>query len=120
MGQLRVISWNTLGLTQQASDQHFVDRIFPIGGPDDAFHDHPVAVDQITLRYAEDVVRLPDRATGVVEDVERESQVVRERPGTHVRHPPRPQWRDRKSTRLNSSHVAISYAVFRLKKKKLN
>src|SRR6266508_4288525 len=25
---------------------------------------------------------------------------------------------DRKSTRLNSSHVAISYAVFRLKKKK--
>src|SRR5439155_9075645 len=32
------------------------------------------------------------------------------------RWPPRPQ--DRKSTRLNSSHVAISYAVFCLKKKK--
>src|SRR5215510_11867844 len=30
-------------------------------------------------------------------------------------HPSRP---DRKSTRLNSSHVAISYAVFCLKKKK--
>src|SRR5437660_1782400 len=29
-----------------------------------------------------------------------------------------PEWRDRKSTRLNSSHVAISYAVFCLKKKK--
>src|SRR5690625_6678593 len=29
-----------------------------------------------------------------------------------------PQGRDRKSTRLNSSHVAISYAVFCLKKKK--
>src|SRR5690625_6322464 len=28
--------------------------------------------------------------------------------------------RDRKSTRLNSSHVAISYAVFCLKKKKSN
>src|SRR5207253_4264129 len=28
------------------------------------------------------------------------------------------QMRDRKSTRLNSSHVAISYAVFCLKKKK--
>src|SRR5690625_5417190 len=28
------------------------------------------------------------------------------------------QIRDRKSTRLNSSHVAISYAVFCLKKKK--
>src|SRR5439155_17218837 len=26
-------------------------------------------------------------------------------------------WQDRKSTRLNSSHVAISYAVFCLKKK---
>src|SRR5690606_41629370 len=32
----------------------------------------------------------------------------------------RPQWhaQDRKSTRLNSSHVKISYAVFCLKKKK--
>src|SRR5437870_9103606 len=31
----------------------------------------------------------------------------------------RPRWpTDRKSTRLNSSHVAISYAVFCLKKKK--
>src|SRR5690606_40633263 len=28
------------------------------------------------------------------------------------------QYRDRKSTRLNSSHVKISYAVFGLKKKK--
>src|SRR3989442_5694620 len=32
-----------------------------------------------------------------------------------VRHP---EARDRKSTRLNSSHVRISYAVFCLKKKK--
>src|SRR6266496_5817602 len=34
---------------------------------------------------------------------------------------PRPRWcspPDRKSTRLNSSHVEISYAVFCLKKKK--
>src|SRR5207302_10937631 len=29
-------------------------------------------------------------------------------------------WTDRKSTRLNSSHVKISYAVFCLKKKKKN
>src|SRR5258708_13941499 len=29
-------------------------------------------------------------------------------------------WRDRKSTRLNSSHQIISYAVFCLKKKKSN
>src|SRR3712207_9241454 len=30
----------------------------------------------------------------------------------------RPCWQDRKSTRLNSSHANISYAVFCLKKKK--
>src|SRR5207249_7296770 len=35
------------------------------------------------------------------------------RPGS-----PRSSRRDRKSTRLNSSHVSISYAVFCLKKKK--
>src|SRR5207253_4510131 len=35
--------------------------------------------------------------------------------GAHARRP-----QDRKSTRLNSSHVAISYAVFCLKKKKKN
>src|SRR2546426_8115410 len=29
-------------------------------------------------------------------------------------------WGDRKSTRLNSSHLVISYAVFCLKKKKLS
>src|SRR5476649_981973 len=29
------------------------------------------------------------------------------------------RWRDRKSTRLNSSHTVISYAVFCLKKKKI-
>src|SRR2546430_7191777 len=39
-------------------------------------------------------------------------------PGVHRRgRPARPQ-RDRKSTRLNSSHSQISYAVFCLKKKK--
>src|SRR2546426_9227137 len=31
-----------------------------------------------------------------------------------------PRGRDRKSTRLNSSHLVISYAVFCLKKKKKN
>src|SRR2546430_5559060 len=34
--------------------------------------------------------------------------------------PPPPHRRDRKSTRLNSSHSQISYAVFCLKKKKKN
>src|SRR5437870_10805432 len=39
------------------------------------------------------------------------------RPDGHGRRPERVR-ADRKSTRLNSSHVAISYAVFCLKKKK--
>src|SRR5439155_2892833 len=43
----------------------------------------------------------------------------RRRPAVlRARHRRRPR-RDRKSTRLNSSHVAISYAVFCLKKKNL-
>src|SRR6516225_11230586 len=44
----------------------------------------------------------------------------RTRPGYCRADPERwpPAWRDRKSTRLNSSHMSISYAVFCLKKKK--
>src|SRR5690625_3365072 len=38
--------------------------------------------------------------------------------GSSFVHPEKSGWtKDRKSTRLNSSHVAISYAVFCLKKK---
>src|SRR3712207_7156881 len=41
------------------------------------------------------------------------------RPAEHQFHRgPRPRGGDRKSTRLNSSHANISYAVFCLKKKK--
>src|SRR5437660_1844980 len=50
------------------------------------------------------------------------SQTMRSASTTR-RHTSTTTWRrrrDRKSTRLNSSHVAISYAVFCLKKKKKN
>src|SRR6266496_1204516 len=43
-------------------------------------------------------------------------QASSHRPPSSARHDG--QYRDRKSTRLNSSHVEISYAVFCLKKKK--
>src|SRR5689334_23915697 len=43
---------------------------------------------------------------------------VRAVAGDDQRRLARPQHRDRKSTRLNSSHSSISYAVFCLKKKK--
>src|SRR2546426_7694857 len=45
---------------------------------------------------------------------ERETEAVRHRPPPHRL----VMGRDRKSTRLNSSHLVISYAVFCLKKKK--
>src|SRR5207253_6622894 len=56
------------------------------------------------------VVRWPRRvaeARGLLGGGQREEPVERSRRGVE----------DRKSTRLNSSHVAISYAVFGLKKK---
>src|SRR5256885_13187182 len=49
------------------------------------------------------------------ESVEREALVI---PINNGR--PTASFRDRKSTRLNSSHLVISYAVFCLKKKKID
>src|SRR3712207_6939040 len=48
----------------------------------------------------------------------REPGAGRDQPGGHEPDERRPQRADRKSTRLNSSHANISYAVFCLKKKK--
>src|SRR5438477_2037308 len=57
---------------------------------------------------------LPDQARGAAQPRRRRSLGVDARaPGVPLQ--PR---RDRKSTRLNSSHMSISYAVFCLKKKK--
>src|SRR5439155_25066251 len=70
-------------------------------------------------RHGDDVrvrVGVHDRHHGnaeLVRLVDRDALLLR------VHHEQRPrQAADRKSTRLNSSHVAISYAVFCLKKKK--
>src|SRR5690625_6863558 len=52
----------------------------------------------------EDIEAACGQLAGSVKDITRRSERYRTR--------------DRKSTRLNSSHVAISYAVFCLKKKK--
>src|SRR2546422_7514900 len=52
-----------------------------------------------------------------VRDERRLTRVIREAEATHVFHAAA---LDRKSTRLNSSHGYISYAVFCLKKKKKN
>src|SRR5690625_6904894 len=47
-----------------------------------------------------------------VQELERQVEVCQKYLNKHI------DWLDRKSTRLNSSHVAISYAVFCLKKKR--
>src|SRR5207249_9929305 len=68
-------------------------------------------------RVDEDV---PDALGHEHPPIGREGQVPRDRePGSNGRRgQSRHGTRDRKSTRLNSSHVSISYAVFCLKKKK--
>src|SRR5439155_17643679 len=61
------------------------------------------------------------RTAPLVEEIERQSSSQKPDPSADLRHSFRRRavpGRDRKSTRLNSSHVAISYAVFCLKKKK--
>src|SRR5699024_12756989 len=60
------------------------------------------------LQQRLDRFRLVGNAIGVVGD----------EPDQHVGQLGLPGEQDRKSTRLNSSHVSISYAVFCLKKKK--
>src|SRR3712207_8013881 len=63
-------------------------------------------------------VHEPQRHGGAQAPQQVDERIVREQP----RQLPRPQLaeerEDRKSTRLNSSHANISYAVFCLKKKK--
>ena len=56
----------------------------------------------------------PDVAYGAV--FSKDAAIVARHPPAGAAIPPQPE--DRKSTRLNSSHVVISYAVFCLKKKK--
>src|SRR5438874_5571966 len=57
-----------------------------------------------------------DQLVGVRAESDRAIGVVKQ-PRKPVLHPARHGEQDRKSTRLNSSHVEISYAVFCLKKK---
>src|SRR5258705_10308492 len=59
---------------------------------------------------------LAPRAVPLVRRDRRGHRAARQQDG--VRRPLRLRQQDRKSTRLNSSHLGISYAVFCLKKKK--
>src|SRR2546426_9305364 len=67
---------------------------------------------------------LADRLSGAEETLRRDAAERQDDFGLEHRELRREEWRaggelvDRKSTRLNSSHLVISYAVFCLKKKK--
>src|SRR5256885_8319117 len=67
-------------------------------------------------------LRDPDRPPVLGEPIERDRDTRSGSPETRVEHAGGDRRRrigqDRKSTRLNSSHLVISYAVFCLKKKK--
>src|SRR5947209_15948898 len=65
---------------------------------------HLAAQDQRHVDVEVLLQALDQRRTGLGRDVDRA-------------HDPVQRWSDRKSTRLNSSHANISYAVFCLKKK---
>src|SRR5690242_21114793 len=74
-----------------------------------------------TLFRSQDLVRpVRHRVLGLDPAAEQAPVLVRQHGGVAdgCRQPLRVAVRDRKSTRLNSSHMSISYAVFCLKKKK--
>src|SRR3712207_7699528 len=66
------------------------------------------------LRGRADVVQVVLAALGAVTLRQQEAELVLLHPRPHAVH----HGQDRKSTRLNSSHANISYAVFCLKKKR--
>src|SRR5438128_7004115 len=76
----------------------------------------------VPQRVAVQEVRERDHRDPAEERAERPDSRPGEEPSkeadSEVRNPEEPPEQDRKSTRLNSSHGSISYAVFCLKKKK--
>src|SRR6266850_4954804 len=87
-------------------------HVSPYSTRDQVFRTIGRALDQFD-RWSETSARPPGRSTRSRKTSRRDAgHRARGRPG-HSRH-----HRDRKSTRLNSSHLVISYAVFCLKKKK--
>src|SRR5947207_9782893 len=66
---------------------------------------------------AEDTLKRKSRDTGVISGGHLVARALKNEGVDTIRWPPEMTPVDRKSTRLNSSHTVISYAVFCLKKK---
>src|SRR2546426_2073351 len=75
------------------------------------FEAKPTALKPLVVQATEKFALLPRPLTGGVQYDSMGSIIITDRYGVEI-------YRDRKSTRLNSSHLVISYAVFCLKKKK--
>src|SRR2546430_15609192 len=77
------------------------------------------AFEQIIARYERRVMTVAIRLLGTRDDAQDAAQEVFYRAFKYLHRldPQKPVEPDRKSTRLNSSHSQISYAVFCLKKK---
>src|SRR5947207_8235406 len=71
------------------------------------------------LLVARDAVHVRAHLVLLLQHLLRAQDLAHDRARSKERHAPTPAFlaRDRKSTRLNSSHTVISYAVFCLKKK---
>src|SRR5699024_12379038 len=80
-------------------------------------HRQPASPPTEVRRLGQRIDRVGQRNVGQRGRVRRGHRAHRATGAECHRHPlPRPHGQDRKSTRLNSSHVSISYAVFCLKK----
>src|SRR5699024_3746025 len=75
---------------------------------------HGLKLDVSSDEGWEKLVKHVDKKFGKIDILVNNAGITSEKPIDQV------TYKDRKSTRLNSSHVSISYAVFCLKKKKKN
>src|SRR5207249_9155353 len=104
---------------QRSARREILARVARGADPADADHgDRHLLAHAPRRQHADRQKGRPAHTAGAVA----EAAVEHARDGVHQRHGVRPLVplvnTDRKSTRLNSSHVSISYAVFCLKKKK--
>src|SRR2546422_7406896 len=112
IGQVRRVGWQVGALAGQPDAQSAVELHDHGIRELEGVHHRPEVVIPVgsSIQHAEDEVDFPRR---------RHFDTAASHPlPPPERRPPRRRERDRKSTRLNSSHGYISYAVFCLKKKK--